>query len=176
MEIKRVPYGQIKPYESNPRLNDGAVDAVAESIRQCGYCAPIVVDENMVILAGHTRHKALGKLGYTDAEVCVVSGLTSDQKRKYRILDNKTNELAQWDFALLEQELAELDFDGFDFGFSAMNQSNPIPENLDGEDYDADQPIACKITFANHTAYSMYEDELKGVAERMDAQFSLVKA
>lgn len=63
MEIKRVPYGQIKPYESNPRLNDEAVDAVAESIRQCGYCAPIVVDENMVILAGHTRHKALAKLG-----------------------------------------------------------------------------------------------------------------
>lgn len=63
MEIKRVKIGQIKPYENNPRLNDGAVDAVAESIRQCGYCAPIVVDENMVILAGHTRHKALQKLG-----------------------------------------------------------------------------------------------------------------
>lgn len=125
MEIKRVPYGQIKPYESNPRLNDGAVDAVAESIRQCGYCAPIVVDENMVILAGHTRHKALGKLGYTDAEVCVVSGLTSDQKRKYRILDNKTNELAQWDFELLEQELAELDFDGFDFGFDFPETAEP---------------------------------------------------
>lgn len=119
MEIKRVPYEQIKPYESNPRINDEAVDAVAESIRQCGYCAPIVVDENMVILAGHTRHKALGKLGYTDAEVCVVSGLTSEQKRKYRILDNKTNELAKWDFALLDQELAEMDFDGFDFGFTS---------------------------------------------------------
>lgn len=128
MEIKRVPYGQIKPYESNPRLNDGAVDAVAESIRQCGYCAPIVVDENMVILAGHTRHKALGKLWYTDAEVCVVSGLTSDQKRKYRILDNKTNELAGWDFALLEQELAEVDFDGFDFGFSQINRGLDVTD------------------------------------------------
>ena len=79
MEIKRVPYGQIKPYESNPRLNDEAVDAVAESIRQCGYCAPIVVDENMVILAGHTRHKALAKLGgYDECEVCIVKGLSQD--------------------------------------------------------------------------------------------------
>ena len=133
MEIKRVSYGQIKPYESNPRLNDGAVDAVAESIRQCGYCAPFVVDENMVILAGHTRHKALGKLGYTDAEVCVVYGLTSDQKRKYRILDNKTNELAQWDFALLEQELAELDFDGFDFGFAGAQKEEPQKEREEAD-------------------------------------------
>ena len=63
MEIRKVALSAIKPYESNPRINDDAVDAVAESIRQCGYCAPIVVDENMVILAGHTRHKALTKLG-----------------------------------------------------------------------------------------------------------------
>ena len=63
MELKRVPLSAIKPYPGNPRINDEAVDAVAESIRQCGYCAPIVVDENMVILAGHTRHKALTKLG-----------------------------------------------------------------------------------------------------------------
>ena len=94
MEIRKVEHAQIKPYGSNPRLNDGAVDAVAESIKQCGYCAPIVVDENMVILAGHTRHKALAKLGYAECEVCIVPNLTDEQKRKYRILDNKTNEIA----------------------------------------------------------------------------------
>lgn len=119
MELKRVPLDAIKPYESNPRINDEAVDAVAESIRQCGYCAPIVVDENMVILAGHTRHKAIRQLGWHEVEVCIVQGLTNDQKRKYRILDNKTNELAKWDFALLDQELAEMDFEGFDFGFTS---------------------------------------------------------
>lgn len=119
MELKRVSLETIKPYESNPRLNDSAVDAVAESIRQCGYCAPIVVDENMVILAGHTRHKALNKLGWQDCEVCIVAGLTSEQKRKYRILDNKTNELAKWDFDLLKKELDGLDFGEFDFGFGS---------------------------------------------------------
>lgn len=132
MELKKVPIGQIKPYGSNPRINDEAVDAVAESIKQCGYCAPIVVDENMVILAGHTRHKALKQLGWHEVEVCIVPGLTSDQKRKYRILDNKTNEIAVWDFALLDQELAELDFDGFDFGFaSAKEESQKEREEAD---------------------------------------------
>jgi hypothetical protein len=72
----------------------------------------------MVILAGHTRHKALEKLGLEDVEVVVRAGLTADQKRKYRLLDNKTSEFAKWDFALLDQELLELDFGGFDFGFT----------------------------------------------------------
>lgn len=116
-ELKTVPIGAIKPYENNPRKNDEAVAAVAESIRQCGYIAPIVVDEEMTVLAGHTRLKALQSLGKADAEVLIRAGLTDEQKRKYRILDNKTAELADWDFDLLEQELAGLDFDGFDFDF-----------------------------------------------------------
>lgn len=108
----------IKPYPNNPRRNDGAVDAVAESIRQCGYVAPIIVDEDGVILAGHTRYKALQKLGYETADVLVKSGMTEEQKKKYRLLDNKTGEFAQWDFELLADELEELDFGDFDFGFS----------------------------------------------------------
>ena len=143
MEIRRVKIGEIKPYENNPRLNDGAVDAVAESIRQCGYCAPIVVDENMVILAGHTRHKALQKLGYDECEVCIVKGLTPEQKKKYRILDNKTNELASWDFALLESELEGLDFEGFDFGFD-LSTDESKEEVVEDESLDAntqDPPI-----------------------------------
>lgn len=104
----------IRPYPNNPRRNDGAVDAVAESIRQCGYVAPIIVDEDGVILAGHTRYKALQKLCYETADVLVKSGMTEEQKKKYRLLDNKTGELAQWDFELLADELADLDFDGFD--------------------------------------------------------------
>lgn len=88
-----------------------------ESIKQCTYVAPIIVDEDGVILAGHTRYKALKKLGYKDADVLIKEGLTDEQKRKYRLLDNKTNEFAEWDDALLSEELAELDFEGFDFGF-----------------------------------------------------------
>lgn len=116
-ELKKVGINDIKPYEHNPRRNDGAVDAVAESILQCEYIAPIIVDEHSVILAGHTRYKALKQLGYNTIDIMVVSGLSSDQKKKYRLLDNKTNELADWDFKMLEAELADLDFGGFDFGF-----------------------------------------------------------
>lgn len=117
MELKKLKLSQIKPYEKNPRKNDDAVDAVVESIRQCGYCSPILVDENNVILAGHTRYKALQKLGWKEAEVVVRDGLTDEQKRKYRLLDNKTNELASWDFDLLAEEIEGLDFGDYDFGF-----------------------------------------------------------
>ena len=117
MELATKKLADLVPYENNPRKNDKAVDAVVESIKQCGYVAPIIVDENNVILAGHTRYKALKKLGRKDVEVVVRTGLSDEQKRKYRILDNKTNEFADWDFDKLEQELAGLEFGGFDFGF-----------------------------------------------------------
>ena len=117
MQLVKKKLTEIKPYKRNPRINDNAVEAVKESIRQCEYVAPIVVDENGVILAGHTRYKALKEMGVDEIEVCVKSGLTEEQKKKYRILDNKTAELADWDFDLLTQELDGLDFEGFDFGF-----------------------------------------------------------
>lgn len=108
---------EIYPYEKNPRRNDNAVDDVAESIRQAGYIASIIVDENNEILAGHTRYKALQKLGYKEIEVMRVSGLTEEQKKKYRLLDNKVAEKATWDFDLLQWELDDVSFEGYDFGF-----------------------------------------------------------
>ena len=81
MKLKTVRLEDVRPYENNPRRNDGAVNAVAESIRQCGYVAPIVVDEEMVILAGHTRYKALVKLGHATAKVLIAEGLSETEKR-----------------------------------------------------------------------------------------------
>ncbi|MBS6166413.1 MAG: ParB N-terminal domain-containing protein [Firmicutes bacterium] len=66
MELNTKRIDEIIPYPHNPRVNDQAVDAVAESIRQCGYIAPIIVDEEGVILAGHTRYKALKKIEAKD--------------------------------------------------------------------------------------------------------------
>lgn len=132
-ELKTAKLTEIKPYENNPRHNDNAVDAVKESIKQCEYIAPIIVDENMVILAGHTRLKALQALGKKEAVVLIVSGLTSEQKRKYRLLDNKTNEFAGWDIDLLELELSDLDFDGFDFGFDIPTDEPVERTDLSGE-------------------------------------------
>lgn len=116
MEYIRKRLSELKPYENNPRINDEAVDDVAESIRQCSYIAPIIIDEDGVILAGHTRYKALKKLGYQECEVVVVSNLTEEQKRKYRLYDNKTAEMASWDQRKLSVELCDVDFQRYDFG------------------------------------------------------------
>jgi ParB-like chromosome segregation protein Spo0J len=116
-EFVTVPLEKLIPYENNPRVNDAAIPDVIESIKQCENLDPIEVDENFVILSGHTRYAALKKLGYTETEVVQYEGLSEEQKRKYRILANKTNELADWDFSKLEQELADLDFSDFSFDF-----------------------------------------------------------
>jgi len=122
MKIELRPLAEIKPYEKNPRINDAAVDAVAESIRRFGFRQPIVVDGESIIVCGHTRWKAAQELGLAEAPVHVATDLTPEQIRAYRIADNKTNELAEWNLDLLPIELAELQAAGIDWsllGFSA---------------------------------------------------------
>lgn len=128
MELRTVKITEIIPYGNNPRINDSAVDDVMESIRQCEYIAPIIVDENMMILAGHTRQKSMIKLGYEECQVIVKEGLTEEQKKKYRLLDNKTGEVAVWDFAKLDEELKEIDFENYDFGFPDISGIKDISD------------------------------------------------
>ncbi|MBL9147406.1 MAG: ParB N-terminal domain-containing protein [Phycisphaerae bacterium] len=120
MKIDLRPISDIRPYEHNPRLNDDAVDAVAHSIREWGFRQPIVVDGDGVIVCGHTRFKAAQKLGLAKVPVHVAKDLTPEQVRAYRIADNKTAELAEWDMDLLAVELGalrELDIDLASLGF-----------------------------------------------------------
>ena len=160
MELKKLKLTEIKPYEKNPRKNDGAVDAVAESIKQCGYCSPIVVDENNVVLAGHTRLKALKKLGRKECEVVVKEGLTEEQKQKYRILDNKTGEFAEWDLDVLQEQLKDLDFEGFDFGFAQYNDSDiNIVERKDLSDT-LENEYKCIIDCENETQLQAIYEEM----------------
>ena len=116
MKIERRPLSEIKPYPNNPRINDGAVDAVAASIRQFGFRQPIVVDTEGVIIVGHTRYKAALKLGLEKVPVHVATDLTPEQVKAYRIADNKTAELAEWNYELLPIELGELRACNFDLG------------------------------------------------------------
>jgi DNA modification methylase len=108
MKVQLVPITSIRPYDKNPRLNDYAVDAVANSIREFGFRQPIVVDKKGVIIVGHTRYKAALKLGLKEVPVHVARGLTPAQVKAYRIADNQTASLAQWDYDLLPLELADL--------------------------------------------------------------------
>jgi len=103
MQIQNVPITSVKPYEKNPRFNDDAVDAVAKSIKEFGWQQPIVIDSEMVVIAGHTRLKAAERLGLTEVPVIVADNLTPEQVKAYRIADNKTGELAEWNYDLLPE-------------------------------------------------------------------------
>lgn len=118
MEIVMRSIQKIRPYEKNPRKNDGAVKYVAESIKKFGFKVPIVIDRDGVIVAGHTRFKAANKLKL-DAVPCIVADdLTEEQIKAFRLADNKVAEKAEWDFELLNEELDDLfDFDMDLFGF-----------------------------------------------------------
>ncbi len=126
MQVEHRKLDSIKPYEKNPRRNDKAVDNVANSIKEFGFRSPIIVDKKGVIIAGHTRYKAAQKLGLKEVPCLVASDLTKAQIKAYRLADNKTAELAEWDFELLHDELEGLtqdfDFDMKDFGFYIPDQ------------------------------------------------------
>ena len=111
----------IRPYANNPRINDHAVAAVAASIQQFGFRQPIVVDEEGVIIVGHTRYKAALKLGLEKVPVHVARGLSPAQIKAYRLADNQTASLSQWDQDLLPLELAELQQLNFDLNLTGFS-------------------------------------------------------
>ncbi|NJM54593.1 MAG: ParB N-terminal domain-containing protein [Verrucomicrobiae bacterium] len=124
MHIENWPIDRPKPYDQNPRINDKAVAAVAASIREFGFRQPIVVDEEGVIIVGHTRIKAAQFLGLETVPVHVASGLTAEQIRAYRIADNQTATLAEWDPGLLASEVSALKLDGFDLNLLGFKQGD----------------------------------------------------
>jgi DNA modification methylase len=114
IELRSI--GDIRPYPNNPRTNDNAVDAVAASIREYGWRQPIVVDSDGVIICGHTRYKAAQKLGVDQVPVHVATDLSPEKIRAYRIADNQSADLADWNYDLLPIELKELGEGGYDLG------------------------------------------------------------
>ena len=115
-EVQQMRLADIHPYERNPRRNDDSVDAVANSIREFGFRAPIIVDRDMTIIAGHTRYKAAKKLRLKTVPVIVASDLTPEQVEAYRIADNSAGSASEWDYDLLADILPSLEFDMADFG------------------------------------------------------------
>lgn len=141
MNVQQVKIEKVKPYDKNPRKNKAAVDYVANSIKEFGFQQPIVVDKDMVVIAGHTRLKAAKKLKLKEVPVVIADNLTEEQVKAYRLADNKTAEKAEWDFDLLTDELLslqELDFDmeqfGFDFDFGEDEEA------VEDDNWEADVP------------------------------------
>lgn len=116
-EIIFLRVEDLIPYARNPRKNKKAVKAIAESIRKYGFQQPIVVDKHSVIVVGHTRLDAAKSLGLKTVP-CVVMDAPDEAVREYRVLDNKLNELAEWDFAILADELKAMDISDDIFGLA----------------------------------------------------------
>lgn len=137
MEVKeamQVQYAdplELIPYENNPRVNDYAVKKVLESIKEFGFRTPILVDADMVIIAGHTRREASILAGLERVPYIVVDDLTPEQVKAYRIADNKLAELSSWDDELLKEELfglEEVDFPLEVMGFTEMDLKDLFTE------------------------------------------------
>ena len=122
MEIKWREIESVKPYAKNAKLHDKTQIAnVAESIKQFGWQQPIVIDSKGVIIVGHCRYSAAKKLKMKEVPCVVADGLTEEQVKKYRLLDNKTNE-SDWDLGLLSDDLEGLDFSGFDVDWGIVDE------------------------------------------------------
>lgn len=118
MKVVEIELRKLIPYENNPRKNEKAVDAVMQSIKQFGFKNPIIVDENMVIISGHTRRLAALKLSMDKVPVIIAKDLTEEQVRAFRLADNRVASFSTWDENKLKEEIAEInEIDLSDFGF-----------------------------------------------------------
>ncbi len=137
MEIVLKSVSEIKPYDRNPRVNDGAVAAVMASLKEFGFRQPLVVDSDMILIVGHTRWKAAQKLGLEQVPVHIARDLTVAQVKALRIADNQTATIAEWDFELLPLELGELESLEFDLSLLGFEEDQLLkimhPEVQDGE-------------------------------------------
>ena len=137
MKIEMRDIETVTPYDRNPRKNDGAVDAIAESIREFGFRVPMVVDEAGIIVAGHTRLLAARKLGMKEVPVHVATDLSPEQIKAYRLADNKLHELSEWDYDLLPIELSDLrgmDVDLDLLGFSSEELEKMLGAGVHGNE------------------------------------------
>lgn len=152
MEFKKLNVTQMKvsdlvEYENNPRKNDDAVNAVARSIKEFGFKVPVIIDSNNVIIAGHTRVKACKQLGITEVPCVIADDLTEDQIKAFRIADNKTAELAEWDLEKLNEELSFIEMDMSQFGFEDLEQEldrDVLEDEFNEEEELPDKPYSKK--------------------------------
>jgi len=140
MNIVMKYVSELQEYENNPRSNDAAVDAVANSIKEFGFKVPIVITKDNVIIAGHTRLKAALTLDLKEVPCIIAEDLNEAQIKAFRLADNKTAELATWDFSKLEEELSNIDMDMLQFGFEDLHSD--VPDNASDDDFDPDSELS----------------------------------
>lgn len=142
MKIELWPIDRVRPYAQNPRHNSEAIGAVASSLREFGFRQPLVVEPDGTLICGHTRLLAAQQLGLAEVPVHVALDLTPAQIRAYRIADNQTASLAEWNYDLLSielQDLQGLDFDLELLGFDGDELADLLQSGVQDGECDPDE-------------------------------------
>ena len=174
MDVKNFRLDELKPYEKNPRRNDRAVDAVVKSIEQFGFKIPIVIDADKVIIAGHTRYKAAKKLRLESIPCVVAEDLTPEQVKAFRLVDNKTAELATWDFEKLGEELNSLAselVEGFSFTTPTQDESNEIAVEIQSTTTKQNSDYESVTFMFTREQLKIVEDALAAVNDEIQETF-----
>lgn len=151
LKIEYLPIDKLTPYEKNARKHERLdVDNIARSIEQYGMNDAIGIwGEKNIIVEGHGRALACKQLGIKEVPVVRLDHLTNEQRREYAIAHNATTDLSSWDWNVLNDEVFNLNFDGFDFDFL----EDAVTDDEFGEDFslpDGDKPDICQMTFTLH--------------------------
>lgn len=165
IKIIEKDINELVPYENNARINDKAVDIVANSIKEFGFKNPCIIDKNNVLIAGHTRVLACKKLGITKVPCIVADDLTEDQIKAFRIADNSSAQIAEWDMEKLMKELDSIDYDMTQFGLAEqleqienaiLNDKENEFDNLEVQKHLLKCPVCGHIN--EEKAFRNYED------------------
>lgn len=144
LDREKIVYKKVEDLKlnpKNPRKNDDAVRTVAKSIEKYGFKNPLIIDENNVVWCGNTRLKASRTLGLEEVPCIVASDLTEEQIRELALIDNKSSEIAEWDFDLLGDELADLDLSDFDLDWFETDEET----STGTEESSEDNPYTMKV-------------------------------
>ena len=184
MNIVEIPVNQLKPYEKNARFNENAIPKVAESIKQFGFKNPIIVDKNMVVIAGHTRLLASKTLGLKKVPCIIADDLTEDQVKAFRLVDNRTSEFASWNYELLQKEMEELDTDLSEFEFpdityedmlSAEELESMLEDSISATEYGKDSDDETDTLPVERKDEYKVEITCKNETEQESLYYELVK-
>ena len=162
---EEIVYKKVKDLRgnpNNPRKNDNAVDVVAKSIEKYGFRNPLIIDENNVVWCGNTRLKASKKLGLEEVPCIIVNDLTEQQMTELALLDNKTNEIAEWDTDMLKEIFEDVDLSDFELEWNLPVINNELEFNTDDADVKEVEKHLCKCPMCGHIneekAFKYYED------------------
>lgn len=175
MNFQDRKLSDLKVYENNPRNNTDAIAKVKLSIEQFGYKVPIVITQDNIIIAGHTRFAALLQIYeatrlYETIQVIVADDLSENDTKKFRIVDNQVGNIAEWDFTALRMELDDIDdfiladfgdIDGFDISLDAEDQPDTTPTDMIKFSFGAEK---FEMTEAQYHEWASYIIEQKGMS------------